>query len=90
MMRKAVFAAIVLAGSAFGATSQASAMPLAGDLGGPAAQVDLVRFGCGPGWHPNRFGRCVPNMRPRVVAPYRPMYRPMHRPHRPHWRGDRW
>ncbi|MFO1137075.1 MAG: hypothetical protein U1E30_17995 [Rhodoblastus sp.] len=82
-MIKAVFAAVVLAGSAIGAMSQASAMPMAGNPGASAAQVDFVRLGCGPGWRPNRFGRCVPGARPHYVRPrYVRPYRPMHPPHR--------
>jgi hypothetical protein len=26
----------------------------------PSAMVQDVAWGCGPGWHPNPWGRCVP------------------------------
>jgi hypothetical protein len=29
--------------------------------------------GCGPGFHPNPYGRCVPNGRPVVVVPAAPV-----------------
>ncbi len=47
--------------------ANASAMP----LGAAPAEGDLVALasgGCGPYAHPNRFGRCEPNMR-RYYAP---------------------
>ncbi len=86
MMKKVLFAAVVAAGAAFGATSQASAMPLANDVGAAGAQVELARYGCGPGWTPNRWGRCV------RAAPPRHHWRGRHfrndRPHHP--RHHRW
>ena len=93
MIKKAVFAAFVFAGAAFGATSQASAMPMAADPGAASAQVQLARYGCGPGWHPNRWGRCVPVMRHYRARPPRYFNRPVkrkfyerrYRQHR-HWR----
>lgn len=33
----------------------------------------MAAGGCGPGFHPNRFGRCVPNERPIVVVPGAPV-----------------
>ena len=33
-----------------------------------------VAGGCGRGWHPNRWGRCVPNR----YGYYRPYYRPFY------------
>ncbi|AZO75865.1 MAG: hypothetical protein E5V92_28685 [Mesorhizobium sp.] len=47
------------------AASAASAMPMA-PVAAPAL-VEHVAWGCGPGWHPNHWGRCVPNR--RVVYP---------------------
>jgi hypothetical protein len=55
-----VFAAAV-AGAGF-SVSQAGAMPLAA-VAGASAPVEQVAWGCGPGWHPNPWGRCVPNRR---------------------------
>ncbi|RWM03689.1 MAG: hypothetical protein EOR68_05495 [Mesorhizobium sp.] len=85
-------AALAIGGTA--AASAASAMPIA-----PAAPahaiIEHVAWGCGPGWHPNYWGRCVPNRRvvypgyyywggPRVYVG--PVWHPYHRWH--HWR--RW
>jgi hypothetical protein len=39
-----------------------SAMPM--NATGATAQAPLIQhvaWGCGPGWHPNPWGRCVPN-----------------------------
>jgi hypothetical protein len=85
-------AALALGGSA--AASAASAMPIAPVAPAPAL-IEHVAWGCGPGWHPNYWGRCVPNRRvvypgyyywggPRVYIG--PVWHPYHRWH--HWR--RW
>ncbi|MFT4097805.1 MAG: hypothetical protein QM651_11835 [Rhodoblastus sp.] len=63
MNAKTLFAAVVVAGAAVVGASQASAMPVAPQSS--TSGIDLVRMGCGPGWHPNwRTGRCVPNRSP--------------------------
>ncbi len=55
---------LVLAAALLGAgLVAAEAMPVA-KAAGVSAPVDHVRFGCGPGWHPNPWGRCVPNRGP--------------------------
>lgn len=87
----------IAAAFAFGGTvaaGAASAMPIA-PVTAPAV-VEHVAWGCGPGWHPNPWGRCVPYRRviypgyyywggPRVyIGPV--WHRPYHRWH--HWR--RW
>jgi hypothetical protein len=38
----------------------ASAMPLATTAPAAPTVVQDVAWGCGPGWHPNPWGRCVP------------------------------
>jgi hypothetical protein len=63
-------AAATLAVSGTVATAATSnAMPIV-SVARPAAPalVEHVRWGCGIGWHPNRWGRCVPNR--VVVRPY--------------------
>ncbi len=68
-MKKLMLAAVV-AGFGFVA-APAMAMPV-----GPATSNDLVSTvagGCGPGWHPNPWGRCVANgyyRRPVIVRPF--------------------
>ncbi|TPI14852.1 hypothetical protein FJW06_09585 [Mesorhizobium sp. B4-1-3] len=85
-------AALAIGGTA--AASAASAMPIAPVAPAPAT-IEHVAWGCGPGWHPNYWGRCVPNRRaiypgyyywggPRVYIG--PVWHPYHRWH--HWR--RW
>ena len=65
-------AALSLAGAIGLATSAvaANAAPvLPSALGPQASNVIQVAGGCGGGFHPNRFGRCVPD---RFVGYYRP------------------
>ena len=70
---KLAFAGLIALGAA-GVSTAASAMPVAASTQTLlASPVEDVRFGCGPGWHPNRFGRCVPN-RARFYAPRRRFY----------------
>ena len=49
--------AALAAAGAIGLASAATAIPA------QAAPLPLVHasYGCGPGWHPNGWGRCVPN-----------------------------
>ncbi|CAN7148960.1 GCG_CRPN prefix-to-repeats domain-containing protein [Mesorhizobium sp. LjRoot246] len=82
-------AAAILAVSGTVVTATASnAMPIV-SVAQPATLVENVRWGCGIGWHPNRWGRCVPNgvviVRPRYHYWHAPAYgwHPHH-----HWR--RW
>jgi hypothetical protein len=57
--------ALVVAGAlALGLSAvSANAAPAAPDLGVTAGSANIVEaaFGCGRGFHPNRWGRCVPN-----------------------------
>jgi hypothetical protein len=77
---KTLLAAAVLSGAALFGAASASAMPIAGQPGMESATIENVAYGCGPGWHPGPYGRCVPNRGPRFV---RPIYR---RPPPRHWR----
>jgi hypothetical protein len=56
---------LVFAGAlALGASAvSASAAPAAPDLGVAPGSANVVEaaFGCGRGFHPNHWGRCVPN-----------------------------
>ncbi len=61
---------LIVAGALFGAGlvggGAANAMPIAPAVGAQAAQVatapiETVGWRCGPGWHVNPWGRCVPN-----------------------------
>ena len=92
LTKYSIAAALAVGGTA--AASAASAMPIAPVAPAPA-MIEHVAWGCGPGWHPNHWGRCVPNRRvfypgyyywggPRVYIG--PAWHPYHRWH--HWR--RW
>lgn len=81
---------LIVAGALFGASlvgaATASAMPIAPDAGGQAAgaPIEAVGWRCGPGWHVNPWGRCVPNgygygggyYAPRPVYRAAPFYGP--------------
>ena len=45
----------------------AQAMPMAKPSAAPLP-IETVGWRCGPGWHANRWGRCVPNGR-RFIRP---------------------
>jgi hypothetical protein len=62
-----------------GADSQA--MPMAKPSASPLP-IETVGWRCGPGWHMNRWGRCVPNG--RVII------RPVRVWHPGFWRHGRW
>jgi len=75
--------AIILAGAfAVGAAATASAAPLAPRMATEhAANIIQVAGGCGRGWHPNRWGRCVPNRTYGYDRPY--WHGPYYRWHSP-------
>ncbi|MDX8453117.1 hypothetical protein RFM98_10150 [Mesorhizobium sp. VK9D] len=92
LTKYSIAAALAIGGTA--AASAASAMPIA-SVAPASAMIEHVAWGCGPGWHPNHWGRCAPNRRvihpgyyywggPRVYIG--PVWHPYHRWH--HWR--RW
>jgi hypothetical protein len=55
---------LILAGALAAASfTGASAMTISHDGLAVSAPIEHVRFGCGLGWHPNPWGRCVPNGR---------------------------
>ncbi len=62
-----------------GFASAAHAAPLspvpADTLAGSSAGATPIAFGCGPGWAPNRWGRCRPIYRGYGYGP-RPFYGP--------------
>lgn len=59
-MRSVVTTLLVVAGLA--ATAQAaSALTPNPAIRGARPLVEHVRYGCGYGWHPNYWGRCVPD-----------------------------
>jgi hypothetical protein len=72
-------AALTLAGALGLAASAltANAAPNLPPPTAPAANIVQIAGGCGPAFHPNRWGRCVPN---------HGYYRP-YAYYRPHWRG---
>ncbi|TPN89614.1 hypothetical protein FJ987_08805 [Mesorhizobium sp. CU2] len=90
LTKYSVAAALAIGGTV--AAGAASAMPTA-PVTAPAV-VEHVAWGCGPGWHPNYWGRCVPYRRVYYPGYYwggpsiyiGPAWHPYHRWH--HWR--RW
>ena len=101
MFVKIALAAAISAGALALSAPASSAMPLSPLASPQALPVETVAWGCGVGWHPNPWGRCVPN-RPvyrhywhRPVIVYRSYgwhrwhhhrhWRHEHRHHRHHW-----
>lgn len=78
MTKLFLFAAALSAGGLASMTAPSLALPFA-PAGGPAMSADHVAFGCGPGFRPNEWGRCVPMRR---------WARPPH--DRDRWDDDRW
>jgi hypothetical protein len=89
-LKKYATAAALVLGGTFTTVAASSAMPMV-QIAPTAGLVEHVAYGCGPGWHPNPWGRCVPYRRV-VVYPryyYGPSFYVGH-PHR-HWhRWHRW
>lgn len=77
---------LVVAGALFGSgvagIEVASAMPIAPAVGAQTATapIETVSWPCGPGWHANPWGRCVPN-RYYGYGYGRPYYHPYYRRH---------
>lgn len=67
LMLAAALATLGFAGFA----GSASAMPTSPFVGAGSALVETVAYGCGRGFVPNRWGRCVPNAA-RPAPAYRP------------------
>ncbi|UCI31482.1 GCG_CRPN prefix-to-repeats domain-containing protein [Mesorhizobium sp. B4-1-4] len=89
LIKYAAAAGLAVSGT-FATAATSNAMPIVSvTQPGVPALVEHVRWGCGIGWHPNRWGRCVPNrvvVRPHYV--HGPFY--VWHPHR-HWhRWHRW
>ncbi len=83
MMHAKVLGLAVAVASGLGIATAANAAPLGfGPVDG-GALIETVAGGCGPGWHPNRFGECRPHHRgpgygyggPRGYYGDRPVYR---------------
>ena len=60
---KFVLAATAFAGTSLAAIEAASAMPVAPMQKESSPLLQDVGWRCGPGWHVNPWGRCVPNRR---------------------------
>lgn len=60
---KLVLAATAFAGTSLVAIESASAMPIAPMQKESSLLLQDVGWRCGPGWHVNPWGRCVPNRR---------------------------
>jgi len=84
-----ILASALFAAGLLGIASTAQALPAAPITDAPHA-ITEVGWRCGPGWHINRWGHCVPNR--RVYRPYRywgpPRFHWHHHHH--HWRRHHW
>ena len=85
---KTILAATLAIAGLTATVQTSSAMSLGSAAPAASPLVQDVAWGCGPGWHPNPWGRCVPYRGPVFVHPYyghywgHPGYRPYHRWHR--------
>ena len=76
---KNVFVAALAAAGLMVTMGASSAMTVAPNAAGADSLVQTIAGGCGPGFHPTPYGRCVPNRRAYAPAPYyrpNPYYRP--------------
>ncbi|MDX8444249.1 GCG_CRPN prefix-to-repeats domain-containing protein [Mesorhizobium captivum] len=86
MLTKYFLPFALAAGTLMLAGAGAQAMPMAKPSAAPLP-VETVGWRCGPGWHVNRWGRCVPNGR-RFIRPVRhwhPGFWYHHRWHPGYW-----
>lgn len=60
---KFIAASLIGLGGLVATVGTSSAMTPAAATPAASSLVQDVRWGCGPGWHPNPWGRCVPNRR---------------------------
>lgn len=67
---KIIFAAALAVAGLVATVETSSAMTPAPAARGASSLVQDVRWGCGPGWHPNRWGRCVRDARPAYYYGY--------------------
>jgi hypothetical protein len=89
MLSKYILPIVIAAGTLMAAGSASSAMPMASPSVASAPIVD-VGWRCGPRWHMNRWGRCVPNRPVIIVRPgYRHYWHPRYWHHR-HWHRGYW
>ena len=84
---KLVLAAALALSALTAGVSASSAMPLAPRTADGAGLVQDIRWGCAFGWHPNYWGRCVPDQ--RVYYGYPRYYGWYGRPHY-YYRWHRW
>ncbi len=83
MMRAKVLGLAVAVAGGLGIATAANAAPTSVGPIQSRELIETVAGGCGPGWHPNRFGDCRPNDRgpgygyggPRGYYGDRPVYR---------------
>jgi hypothetical protein len=68
---KFVVATLIGIGGLAASVEASSAMTLAPRTPASSPLVQDVRWGCGPGWHPSPWGRCVPNRRVYYGGPVR-------------------
>lgn len=75
-LTKTICAIAIVAATSGAMIETASALPAAAPAStSPAPLVQDIGWRCGPGWHVNPWGRCVPNRGPRHPAWRRPYYR---------------
>jgi len=71
---KLVLAAVLALGGLTANVETSFAMSIAPTTSGASSLAQDVRWGCGYGWHPNPWGRCVPDGGPVYYGWHRPIY----------------
>ena len=77
MLTKHILPLALAAGTLVLSATGSQAMPMA-KPGAAAIPIEAVGWRCGPGWHVNRWGNCVPSRRMMI------------RPIRRHWHPGFW
>ncbi|WP_435528422.1 GCG_CRPN prefix-to-repeats domain-containing protein [Mesorhizobium shangrilense] len=83
MLTRYILPIATAAGTLMLSSVGSQALPMAKPSAAPLP-IESVGWRCGPGWHVNRWGNCVPNHRV-IVRPYR-YYHPGYR----HYHYHRW
>ncbi|WP_446721201.1 GCG_CRPN prefix-to-repeats domain-containing protein [Mesorhizobium sp. 113-3-3] len=83
MMLRYILPIATAAGTLLLSSVGSQALPMAKPSAAPSP-IESVGWRCGPGWHLNRWGNCVPNHRRVIVV--RPGHWRYHHYHRWHHR----
>ncbi|RJT38846.1 hypothetical protein D3227_15565 [Mesorhizobium waimense] len=86
MLTKHILPLALAAGTLMLSAAGSQAMPMAKPTAA-SLPIESVGWRCGPRWHVNRWGNCVPNryVRIRPIRHWHPGFRYHHRWHAGYW-----